>query len=97
MDVFNITTGVFLKKICKTFIVCKDDFLEMTDIADDDRVAPRPDIYGPIWLITTYALLLALAANLNTYYAFGGHPTSFHFKSDFLSHSVVINVLFRLA
>lgn len=72
---------MFLSKIAKTFMFWRDDFLDLPVPTDEDRdkPAPKPDIYGPLWLIITYIILLGLAANLNDYFASGAHSTSFHF------------------
>lgn len=77
----------------------RDDFLDMPpqETEDLDKPAPKPDIYGALWLIITYIILLSLAANFNDYFGHGAHATTFHFHPEYLTHAVALSVLFRMA
>jgi hypothetical protein len=77
----------------------RDDFLDMPpqETQDLEKPLPKPDIYGALWLIITYIILLSLAANLNDYFGHGAHATTFHLHPEYLTHAVALSVLFRIA
>ena len=55
-----------------------------------------PDLYGPIWLIVLYTIVLGLAANLNDYFSLSSHSTIFVFQTPYISSAVAINAIFRI-
>ena len=55
-----------------------------------------PDLYGPMWLIVLYVIVLGMAANLNDYLSLPVHNTLFTFQTAYISSAVALNLGFRL-
>ena len=57
----------------------------------------KPDLYGPIWLIVTYTIVLGMASNLNDYFSLPNHNSPFIFQTTFIAMAISLNLAFRLA
>ena len=55
-----------------------------------------PDLYGPMWLIVLYTIVLGFAANLNDYFSLSSHNTTFVFQTPYISSAVALNLVFRI-
>ena len=44
----------------------------------------KPDLYGPIWLIVTYTIVIGLASNLNDYFSLPNHTYPFIFQTPYV-------------
>ena len=89
---------MFKKKLCAALKFWKNDFLEIENVDEDDpdAIPQGPDLYGPVWLIVLYTIVLGLCANLNEYFSLPAHTAIFVFQTPFISMAVVINLAFRL-
>lgn len=83
---FDITTGVFLKRVFSTFLIWKNNFLSI----DNEKT----ELYGPLWLTFTYVIILGLAANLNEYFIM---PQNYQFNNEFMMKALGITLIFKLA
>ena len=90
---------MFKKKLIAALKFWKNDFLEIQNVDEDDpeAIPLGPDLYGPVWLIVLYTIVLGLAANLNDYFSLPAHNALFVFQTPYISSAVAINLVFRLA
>lgn len=63
----------------------KKDFFE--------GLGEKPDLYGPLWIVTTIIFLLSLAGNLSRYLSNLGEA-QFYFKMELFRYSVIIGYSF---
>jgi hypothetical protein len=59
---------------------------------DHDGRNNSPDLYGPLWITVSYAVLLILGANLNDYFISGNDL--YVFNTDYCSMTTGIVLLF---
>ena len=57
----------------------------------------KPDLYGPVWLIVTYTVVLGIASNLNDYFSLPNHNVPFIFQTPYIAMAITLNLAFRLA
>ena len=89
---------MFKKKLIATLKFWKNDFLEIENVDEDDPDAQPmgPDLYGPMWLIILYTIILGLAANLNDYLSLPNHNKPFVFVTPYIASAVALNLVFRI-
>lgn len=94
-----MTTKMFKEKVSRVFSFWRNDYLEMVQIdeEDPDAMPLKPDLYGPIWLMVTYSIVLALASNLNDYFSLQNHNLPFVFQTSYVAQAITLNLVFRLA
>ena len=51
-------------------------------------------MFGPLWIIVTYVIILGLAANLNAYFIL---PQNYVFNLQILVTAVGLTVIFQIA
>ena len=54
------------------------------------------DLYGPVWMIVTYTIVLALASNLDSYFSLAKNHAPFVFSTALITAALALNLLFRL-
>ena len=52
-------------------------------------------MYGPIWLIVTYVVVLGFTANLNDYFSLSSNNIPFTFVTPYLGTAMALNAIFR--
>ena len=58
-------------------------------LINDEKPKKGPDLYGPLWLIITYIILLPLCANFNDYFSFGEKP-DYVFQKDYMASALAL-------
>jgi len=89
---------MFKDKLIRVFSFWRNDYLEMVQVDEEEPDTPplKPDLYGPVWLIVTYSIVLAIASNLNDYFSLPNHNAPFIFQTTYVASAISLNLVFRL-
>jgi hypothetical protein len=90
---------MFFRKLRAVLTFWKNDFLHICLDEKDEKgeyLYHTPDLYGPVWMIVTYVVIVGLAANLNDYFSLAAHNVPFYFQTPYLTSAIALNLTFRL-